>query len=324
MLALMLACLKSIPPSMEPAEQPEYHTVDGWRVPLRRYPADGPPVVLVHGINANHRSFDHHPDISLADWLQHEGFDVWVVGLRGDPGSIPPHEGADGAFDFDDHARLDMPAALDVVVARTGAEQVYWVGHSMGGILLYAALNAYPERIAAGVAVASPAVFDDQPLLHRLVKHSRGLLRKDRRQHQVWLAQGASVRGVLLSRIGRIANLDPAMTRGLKKSAMVDVPTGLSRQALLWLKTRELVTAEGEPWLTTPAAVPLLVMGGEADHIVRPDNARAACDFFPSCAFVYLDPEAGFSTTYGHIDPLLGTTARAEIYPLISDFLLAH
>ena len=72
------------------------------------------------------------------------------------------------------------------------------------------------------------------------------------------------------------------------------------------------------------AAVPLLVMSGEADHIVRPDNARAACDFFPSCTFAYLDPEAGFSTTYGHIDPLLGTTARAEIYPLISDFLIAH
>ena len=65
-------------------------------------------------------------------------------------------------------------------------------------------------------------------------------------------------------------------------------------------------------------------MGGEADHIVRPNNARAACDVFPRCTFLYLDPAAGFSTTYGHIDPLLGTTARAEIYPLISDFLNSH
>ncbi|MFT5684000.1 MAG: polyhydroxyalkanoate synthase [Myxococcota bacterium] len=320
-LLLLTACLKAIPPSMEPAAQPVYRTQDGWQVPLRRYPADGPPVVLVHGLNANHRNFDHHPDVSLADHLQDEGFDVWVVGLRGDPGSVPPHEGADGAFDFDDHARLDLPAALDVVQETTGAAQVYWVGHSMGGILLYAAMNAYPERIAAGVAVSSPATFTTQPPLHRIAKHSGALLRRDRRQKQVWMARFASVRGVFISRIARIQNMDPAMTRGLKSAALVDVPTGLSRQAMLWLKTETLVTAEGEPWLTQPGDVPLLVLGGEADHIVPADNARAACTIFPDCRFITMDPAEGFSTTYGHIDPLLGITARSEIYPVISGFL---
>ena len=318
---LLVACLKTVPPSMEPAEQPLYVTEDGWRVPLRRYPADGPPVVLVHGLNANHRNFDHHPDISLADWLQESGYDVWIVSLRGDPGSTPPFEGAEERFNFDDHALLDLPAALDVVQARTGAAQVYWVGHSMGGILLYAALNTYPERIAAGVAVSSPASFEAQPLLHRLARHSSVFLKRDRLQNQVWMAKYASVHGVLLSRIGRVRNMNPAMTRGLKHSAMIDVPAALSRQALMWLETRELVTAAGEPWLTAPAAVPLLVMGGQQDHIVHPDNAAAACDVFPDCDFISLDPSAGFSVPYGHVDPLLGVTARQEVYPLISDFL---
>jgi polyhydroxyalkanoate synthase len=321
MLLMLLACLKAIPPSMEPAEQPVYQTQDGWRVPLRHYPASGPPVLLVHGLNANHRNFDFHPDVSLAAHLQDAGLDVWVVSLRGDPGSIPPFAGAEGAFDFDDHALLDLPAALDVVQARTGAERVYWVGHSMGGILLYAALNTYPQRIAAGVAVSAPAAFTAQPPLHRIARHSGALMRRDRRQHQVWMARYASVRGVIISRLARVRNMDPAMTRGLKASALVDVPTGLSRQAMLWLREERLVTAEGEPWLTAPAAVPLLVLGSPADHIVPADNARAACDVFPDCRFITMAPDEGFSSAYGHVDPLLGRTARAEVYPVITAFL---
>ena len=325
LMSLLAGCLKAIPPSMEPAEQPMARTADGWQLPLRHYPGDGPPVLLVHGLNANHRNFDHHPDVSLAAWLVDAGFDVWIPALRGDPGSIQPHDGADGLFDFDDHARLDLPAAVDTVLATTGAEQIYWVGHSMGGMLLYTALNTYPEHIAAGVAVASPAQFVEQPPLHRIASRVGGaFLKRDRRQSQVWMARIVSTRGLMMSRVARSANMDPAMARGLRAVALVDVPTAMSRQAQGWLKQKALTTAEGEPWLTQPADVPLLVMGGEADHIARPDNVAAACAVFPDCTFIYLDPSEGFSTAYGHVDTLLGTTSRSEIYPLISDFLIAH
>ncbi len=32
----------------------------------------------------------------------------------------------------------------------------------------------------------------------------------------------------------------------------------------------------------------------------------------------------GFSTDYAHVDPLLGTRAKGEVYPVISDWLAAE
>ena len=41
-----------------------------------------PPVLLVHGVGANHRNNDLHPDFSLARHLAALGRDVWLLTLR--------------------------------------------------------------------------------------------------------------------------------------------------------------------------------------------------------------------------------------------------
>ena len=83
-----------------------------------------------------------------------DGFDVWIVSLRGDEGTTPPSRRARRSISFDDYARYDMAAAVDAVRERTGSETVSWVGHSLGGMLLYAWLSQRPETISAGVAAA--------------------------------------------------------------------------------------------------------------------------------------------------------------------------
>ena len=65
-------------------------TQDGARIELRRVPRPGdgatrsglPPVLLVHGLAANHRNQDLHPDCSLARHLAASGRDVWLLTLR--------------------------------------------------------------------------------------------------------------------------------------------------------------------------------------------------------------------------------------------------
>src|SRR5688572_17350102 len=141
---LLLACVKPLPPTMAPTDTLVYRTADGWEADVRHYPGEGPPVLLVHGMGANHYNWDYRPEVSLAHTLQARGWDVWIPELRGDPGSRAPSRRARSSGTFSDHATLDLPAAVDAVLAATGEDQLYWVGHSMGGMLLYTAVSDYP------------------------------------------------------------------------------------------------------------------------------------------------------------------------------------
>ena len=94
-----------------PTERVEYHAADGWTAGVRHYAGEGLPVLLVHGMAANHYNFDYRTDASLVTWLQARGWDVWVAELRGDPESVPPNPKSRG-YTLEDHARLDLPAIL--------------------------------------------------------------------------------------------------------------------------------------------------------------------------------------------------------------------
>src|SRR5690606_337169 len=59
-------------------------TEDGCTIVLRRLPRPdgeivGPPVLMVHGLGANHRNNDLVPDHSIARHLRARGRDVWLL-----------------------------------------------------------------------------------------------------------------------------------------------------------------------------------------------------------------------------------------------------
>ena len=39
----------------------------------------------------------------------------------------------------------DIPAAIDLVLGKTGSEKLYYIGHSMGTTMFWVALNEHPE-----------------------------------------------------------------------------------------------------------------------------------------------------------------------------------
>ncbi|RME21832.1 MAG: alpha/beta hydrolase, partial [Deltaproteobacteria bacterium] len=136
---------------------------------LRRYPAAGPPVLLVHGISSNHRTWDLGPQRSLARALQARGYDAWLLDLRGhglaerDPAGRRQRNG----WTMDDYGRYDLPAAIDHVRSVSGFDRVGYVGHSMGGMVaaIYNALVG-DDALAALVVVGSPVDFaDPDPLV---------------------------------------------------------------------------------------------------------------------------------------------------------------
>ena len=68
-------------------------TVDGWNLALYRYRPRGTPrplpVLCGHGMAGTHLIYDLHPDYSLARYLAGQGFDTWLVDLRGRGDSWP-------------------------------------------------------------------------------------------------------------------------------------------------------------------------------------------------------------------------------------------
>src|SRR5205085_2371515 len=78
----------------------------------------------------------------------------------------------------EDYVYHDAPAALHTVLRETGARQVHWVGHSMGGMIAYALLiSPVHKKIASAVTLGSPTMSDvGHPLIDFGLPY-RGLLR---------------------------------------------------------------------------------------------------------------------------------------------------
>ncbi len=163
-------------PDLRPCTDGYAYTADGWRLGVRHYVPEHPdpsklPVVLCHGLGLN-ATFWTITDNHLPAQLNARGYDVYVFDIRGsgENGRIGRHdrinrrrrqtpfrERGERNWNVDDLMQYDVPAILDYVQRQTGHDRVNWIGHSMGGMLMfpYLELNDHPERIANFVGMGS-------------------------------------------------------------------------------------------------------------------------------------------------------------------------
>lgn len=317
MWLFLAACVHAPLPDMAPSNVVEARTDDGWTLPIYHHSGPGKPVLLVHGMGANHYNWDWRRDHSLAAWLQDRGWDVWVPALRGDVDA----QGPGGAYTFDDHALHDIPAILDAVRGATGEAQVLWVGHSMGGMLYYTTSQLMPERIAAAVVIGSPVVFETPTELHQLVRDTpwavagRGLLPVRMLGRSAGLA---SALGAVLAAPGSMSRADMA---GLARVGLTNLPRAVAQQANTWLASGRLEKVDGSPWMEHHVHIPLLAIGMGADQVVPWWYVQPACQWTSPCSFRLLGVAGGFDRDYGHIDPVLTADGARELYPVIGRFL---
>jgi polyhydroxyalkanoate synthase subunit PhaC len=138
--------------------------VTGGKVPLamvRKRVAGGPggtraPVLLVHGFGQNRYAW-HLPARSFANHLATAGFDVFNLDLRGHGRSR--HFGAGRCGGVEDYVREDLPAAVEEVHALSGRRPVWVVGHSLGGLVGYAAAPSLAGAVAGIASIGSPYHF---------------------------------------------------------------------------------------------------------------------------------------------------------------------
>jgi pimeloyl-ACP methyl ester carboxylesterase len=328
-------------------------TPDGWKLALHRYAPEKTdpsrmPVILCHGLGYNSRFWDLVPSNNLAEFLRGNGWDTWLLDLRGVGASTKPVwywlrgpdlsvfanpdvEFTNLEWDIEDLILNDVPTAVNFVRKETGAASVAWVGHSLGGIIGMGHVERNPRDSGIGclVAAATPMIVP-QPttVFQRDIKHLRFVLTAMNNRWQS-MAQAITL-GQLKTPVDEFYYNEKNMThvtlQMIRMRVAEDIPAPVLDQLLKMAETGELRSPDGRfnysrelPRLTLPA----LFIAGKVDHSADPEGVHYAYEHVASKdkTFRLFGLAWGDSIDYGHDDLILGKRAKEEVFPVIEKWL---
>lgn len=311
---------------------------DGWELAVfHRAPAVRrfeEPVLLVHGLAANHYTFDFDPPYSLAHVLAGAGFECFSVDLRGTGSSRRPPRGRRSQWTVDDHVTLDAPALIGHALEATGASRVLWVGHSLGGLIGYAvAQGPAAKQLAGMVALGSPVRFRFAPWLKLAL--GLGVITAwpfNFRQTLVSIALAPFLGYVnvpLSSVVANTRHIEPRVQRQVYAHLMSTMGHRVLAQFADWVAHDAFRSRDRKvDWRAGLAnlSLPLLVMGGRADRLAPPEalEAQYALAGSEDKRLVILGTPEGMGMDYGHGDLLYGSGVPTEVHPRILAWLREH
>ncbi len=295
--------------------------------PGKGHPGNGAPVLLVHGISSNHRFFDLDEDHGLGPWLVAQGFDVWMLDLRGHGDAEVDIDGNRqiSGWRVDDYGKHDVPAAIGWIRQVTGAPQVAYVGHSMGGMVAAIYMSEFGDAaLSRLVVIGSPVTFSmDEPLVPLAqagFAAGGGAL---------WwfetpmFADAAAVLGPwtpgrLQEKLYTPAHMTPDTTRAMLQS----VVSPMSREEMQQFG-RMIRDERFQSWdrsvdyreCLRAQDVPALVIAGGADQVATRAHVEDYYEAMGGRKEFYVAPD------YGHLDMGLGENADMEIFPRIAAWL---
>lgn len=310
-------------------------TADGWPITLHEYgdPEDPrPPVLLCHGAFSNHFIYDLGRGFGLAPYLARDGRRVFCVDLRGRGSSVPRgplrrlHAVLVRGWTIDDLLLRDLPAAIGFVLRHTGAAQLDYVGHSMGGLLIMAHLARTGDPRVRRVVSVGSADF-------RTMEEARldpGTRQVDLAKvlAPVFLTLPVVPVGALTSGIAR---LPFAMARATGQPGWN--PSNVDRRVVRRYMHHGLVTASSrklrvfenlpEPGSLARYRHPTLFVVGAKDGLVAPEVTRRCFERIGSeeKKLLLYSRANGHRADYGHADLLIGRHVEAEIFPDIAAWL---
>jgi pimeloyl-ACP methyl ester carboxylesterase len=291
------------------------------------------PVLLIHGYGQNRYAF-HLPGRSLTNYLARAGFDVYNLDLRGHGRSH--HLGAVCPSDVTDFVREDVPAAVEEIQRLSGPRPVYLVGHSLGGLVSYAAATELGSAVGGIVTLGSPYHFTRGSWALRLV--GGAVLAVDRR---LPLKQGA----VRLKALGDAVRISrpfvesrafPLPIRGFRPGSVE--PHILAQHMSLALDSGSIPVLRDMFRIAAEARknghqlggllqyadafealnLPLLVIAGTRDDLAPPESVKPAYLRSRSVDKVYR------TFPSGHLDLLIGRDAPHTIWPLLEIWMSAR
>lgn len=312
--------------------------VTGGRVPLamvrKRLVANGggarAPVLLVHGFGQNRYAW-HLPARSVANHLARAGYDVFNLDLRGHGrsrrlGARPPRS-------VDEYVSEDLPTALEEILSHTGGRPAFVVGHSLGGLVGYAAAPRLEGAVAGVVAIGSPYHFTRGSLSLQAIGVFFEAMRRARVPH-LGLPLPLYPVSAFMRTFRRVADspLYPIPLRGWHAGALE--PHVLEQHLRLafdhaglcemrnmfeWAAHKRF-GGPGQDYVERFEAMdlPLLVLAGDKDDLAPPASVRPAFERSRSRDKTYR------AIPLGHIDLLVGRDAPRSSWGVVTSWMDAR
>lgn len=287
-------------------------------------------VLLIHGFGQNRYAW-HTSARSFSCYLAAEGWDVFNVDLRGHGRSAMFAESRSRVLH--EYVQEDVPTLAEEALRMSGHDDLFLVGHSMGGLIAYSVGATRLRRKTRGiVSIGSPyrfglgsrtlaalselltavrytGIFDANPILPlgflgAHMRRRRGLwdTRAIPMPVRVW-APGSMESDVLdeyLRRAFDVTSLQVAF----------DI-IRFGQRAVLRGEGGRLDYKTAFEWLDRP----LLVIAGTGDTLAPPQSVRPAYDASRSSDKSYRE------FPLGHIDLLVGKPAPATVWPLVHTWM---
>jgi pimeloyl-ACP methyl ester carboxylesterase len=315
-------------------------------------------VILCHGLSYNAQFWTLDPACSLVDYLTAAGYDVWVADLRGSgdstkwvaklaqapelaigeavrrlsrnkltPTGFATIDPKFSNWTLDHHIAYDVPAFVRMVRRETGAAQVTWIGHSMGGIVALAHLARHGNPgIGKLVTVGSQVTMPNGQLavqfLREMIETRTQLLTGQLDPDRLAAETRTSVHNMFFNQ----RNVSPQIYNALGTWA-TDIPAlGVMQQYMTLGLGGELLDASKQfnyARALGNVTVPILITAGSDDQFAPPLVQQYLFNHVGSTdkTLLIFGRAMGFRVDAGHNDVLVGLNSRAEVYPAIEAWL---
>ncbi len=285
------------------------------------------PVLLIHGFGQNRYAW-HLPSRSLSNYLARAGFDVFNLDLRGHGRSR--ELGTRRSHGVEDYVLEDLPSAVEEVLALSGNRPIFLVGHSLGGLVSYAAAPALMGAVAGIASIGSPYHFTRGSYsLGAIALAVRAMTAFNMPTGNLPLTLGPIAR--VMTTFRRVAesplyplplrgwhagNLEPHVLEEHLRLAFDRAGVAEMIDMFEWANERRFGGKDGdyvERFETLQ--LPLLVIAGTNDDLAPPASVRPGFLRSQSADKTYR------ALPLGHIDLLVGRDAPAMTWPLLSAWL---
>ncbi len=269
---------------------------DGGRFNLTRVIPTLPraAVVMLPGMFTGRRFWLSDQGVGLAAFLADAGHAVYIVERRG-IGATRDDAGT-GRSGFTEHLQQDLPL-VQSLVAQEQTGPVFWIGHSFGGVL---AARAVATTLRAD-QVAGLVLFATQFEVGK---------------------RGLDFPGNLFARgVARLLGRVPARWVGLgPEDESPATMTDAGRMVADGRRQPELREQLGR--LTQPT----LAIVGAGDRVDPPEGCERFVGHFASTdrTFLKAGTHNGFEVDFDHPGIVISKPARAQIWPLVRDWLDAR